>query len=103
VLIPYQGQQYPSEIRHAGGKPIQPNSDAFYDLKRWLDNGANRDGIAPAEKPGIGVGLCNTALPPASRRVAVDTSTPGYQTFVEKVQPFLLASCAYGTCHSPPQ
>src|SRR6186713_1003271 len=45
VMIPYQGKQFVSEIRHAGGKPIQANSDAYFELKRWLDNGANRDGI----------------------------------------------------------
>src|ERR1041385_6262210 len=33
VSIPYQGNLYPSEIRHAGGKPIDPGSDAFYELK----------------------------------------------------------------------
>src|SRR5262245_15432411 len=55
VSIPYQGTLYPSEIRHAGGKPIAANSDAFFELKRWLDNGANRDGVAPAEKEGMGL------------------------------------------------
>src|SRR5215468_10698195 len=28
VFIPYQGKNYPSEIRHAGGKPIAVTSDA---------------------------------------------------------------------------
>ncbi len=103
VQIPYQGKQFVSEIRHAGGKPIMANSDAYFELKRWLDNGANRDGIAPAEKPGVGIGGCNIALPPVSRRIPVDTTTPGYQTFVDEIQPFLMQSCAYGTCHSSPQ
>jgi WD40 repeat protein len=103
VSIPYQGTPHLSEIRHAGGKPIEANSDAYFELKRWLDNGANRDGIAPAEEPKVGVGGCNIALPPAARRAPVDTTTPGYQTFLNVVQPFLLGSCAYGTCHSSPQ
>src|SRR5689334_8485080 len=90
VNIPYQGTLYPSEIRHAGGKPIDPASDAFYELKRWLDNGANRDGIAPAETGKVGVGGCSLGLPPASSRVPVDTSKPSYQTFVDTIQPFLL-------------
>ena len=69
---------YPSEIRHAGGKPIDANSDAYFELKRWLDNGANRDGIAPAEAAARRAsGRCSDALPPASRRIPVDTSTPG--------------------------
>src|SRR5438309_9347294 len=44
IQIPYRGQLYVSEIRHAGGKPISADSDAFYELKRWLDNGATPDG-----------------------------------------------------------
>jgi len=54
VMVNYLGDpscttcptQYPSEIRHAGGKPIAANSDAFFELKRWLENGANRDGVS---------------------------------------------------------
>jgi hypothetical protein len=103
VSIPYQGSLYPSEIRHAGGKPIDPGSDAFYELKRWLDNGANRDGIAPAEKGGVGEGGCNVGLPPANKRPTVDTTSTSYQTFVGTIQPFLMSTCAYGTCHSSPQ
>ena len=103
VMIPYQGKQYVSEIRHAGGKPIEANSDAYFELKRWLDNGANRDGIEPKEEPKQGIGDCNSVLPPASLRFPVDTSTPGYQTFLDVVQPFLRQSCGYGTCHSSPQ
>ena len=103
VAIPYLGMQYPSEIRHAGGKPIEANSDAYFELKRWLDNGANRDGILAAEAPRSGSGNCATALPPADRQLPVDTSTAGYQMFVDQVMPFLFNSCAYGTCHSSPQ
>jgi hypothetical protein len=112
VMINYLGadpnctdcpKQFPSEIRHAGGKPIAASSDAFFELKRWLDNGANRDGIEPAEAPKVGVGMCNEGLPPPARRIPVDTSTPVYQTFVSTVMPFLKDSCAYGTCHSSPQ
>src|SRR5262245_52534696 len=95
--------QYPSEIRHAGGKPIQASSAAYFELKRWLENGANRDGIAPAEVAKTGVGPCSTALPPASRQVPVDDTTPGYQTFVSTIQPLLKNSCTFGTCHSSPQ
>jgi hypothetical protein len=101
VSIPYQGTLYPSEIRHAGGKPIDPGSDAFYELKRWLDNGANRDGIEPAEDGKKGQGSCNTELP--AQRATVDTTKPSYQVYVDTIQPFLANTCAYGTCHSSPQ
>jgi hypothetical protein len=103
VQIPYGDKLFVSEIRHAGGKPIAANSDAFYELKRWLDNDGNRDGVASAEAPRQGVGSCNTGLPPASRRPMADTSAPSYQTFVDVISPILQTSCAYGTCHSSPQ
>jgi len=110
VLIPYgntdkngvyQQRLLPSEIRHTGGKPIALNSDAYFELKRWLDNGANRDGLLPAPKANSGLGSCNTVIPPG--RPTPDTSSPAFQTFVDKIQPKLLASCAYATCHSSPQ
>ena len=103
VQIPYGDKLYPSEIRHAGGKPIAANSDAFYELKRWLDNDANRDGVAPMEVARQGVGSCNSDLPPPSRRPMADTSAPSYQTFVDVIHPILQQSCAFGTCHSSPQ
>jgi hypothetical protein len=103
VQIPYGDKLYQSEIRHAGGKPIAANSDAFYELKRWLDNDGNRDGISSAEEPRQGVGSCNTWMPPASRRPMPDTSGPSYRTFVDVIHPMLQQSCAFGTCHSSPQ
>ena len=94
-----------SEIRHAGGKPIDANSDAYFELKRWLDNGANRDGIAPAEAAEDGHrAAAATALPPASRRIHgrhVDARLPDVRR--RRCMPLLKQSCAYGTCHSSPQ
>ncbi|HXJ21713.1 MAG TPA: hypothetical protein VMT03_15925 [Polyangia bacterium] len=103
IQIPYRGQFYTSEIRHSGGSPLAPNSEAYFELKNWLDNGANIDGIAPEAVASVGVGSCNTALPPASQRVPVDTTTQAYADFVNNVQPMLASSCAYGTCHSSVQ
>jgi hypothetical protein len=103
VQIPYQQGFYVSEIRHTGGKPIALNSEAYFELKSWLDNGANRDGIAPQAVPSTGDGPCSDALPPASQRIPVDTTTAAYRDFVTNVQPILTSSCAYGTCHSSPQ
>ncbi len=103
IQIPYQGTFYPSEIRHSGGSPIAPNTDAYFELKNWLNNGANRDGIAPVAVPNMGVGQCTDALPPANQRLAVDRTTPAYQDFKTTVQPFLLSSCAFGSCHGSVQ
>src|SRR6185369_16669579 len=104
VLIPYQGRLLPSEIRHAGGKPIAPSSDAYYELKRWLDNGANRDGIAPSPQANHGLGPCVPAVPAGYLGLpATVRSSQKYQDFVANVQPKMLESCAYATCHSSPQ
>ena len=101
VLIAVDGKLAPSEIRHAGGKTLSPNSDAFYELKRWLDNGATRDGLPQPLSHREGIGGCATAAVPGN--VTVDRSSDAYQSFVQSVQPILKANCAFSTCHSSPQ
>src|SRR5215831_15167775 len=80
VPIPYQGRLLQSEILHAGNKPIAANTEAFYDLKRWLDNGANRDGVLPVPTHRTGSGSCATTVPTtgvvADAAAAVDPSWP---------------------------
>ena len=80
--IPYQGKFYPSEIQHSGGSPIQPNSEAYFELKNWLDNGANRDGIAPqavAEQGCWSLQRRASAGQPAHHRRRQQPSLPGLQ------------------------
>jgi hypothetical protein len=101
VQIPYQQKLYVSEIRHNGGNTIAPTSDAYYELKRWLDNGANIDGLAAPQMPNTGRGACNSAIP--ANQPVVDTSSAAYGTFVNDLLPKILTSCAFGTCHSSPQ
>jgi len=103
VRISYFKDQLPSEIRHAGGKPLETSSDAYGVLVKWLENGANREGIAPDPKSNEGLGACNTALPPDRDVSTVDTGSDAYQKFTADVMPKLKESCAFGTCHSSPQ
>jgi hypothetical protein len=103
TLIPYGGKLVQSEIRHAGGKPLSPSSDAFYALKRWLDGGATRDGIAPPSAPRRGTGPCTTAIPRDLAGKTVDSASAAYQRFIADVEPVLHDSCAFATCHSSPQ
>jgi hypothetical protein len=104
VLIPYRQHLYQSEIRHAGDKALSSNSDAYYELKRWLDNGANRDGILPLAGPNAGRPGCNTALPPGWVAPAIDaTMAQAYDMFQNQVWPKVKDSCAFSTCHSSPQ
>jgi hypothetical protein len=104
VQINFLGKTYASEIRHTGGKTLLANSDAYYELKRWLDNGANRDGIGLVGTPNVGLGGCNTALPKDWKPPAgLDATSPAYTTFQSIVFPTIKQSCAFSTCHSSPQ
>jgi hypothetical protein len=105
VSLPFRGATYTSEIRHTGGKPLSSNSDAYYELKRWLDNGANRDGILPVGRPNVAAGLggCNEALPAGWKAPAVNTQSAAYTKFQGDIFPTIATSCAFGTCHSSPQ
>lgn len=103
VFIPYQRTHLKSEIVHSGAKPLRTDSDAFFELKRWLDNGATRDGVAPAPQAQAGQGACNRTIPTDRDLASVDTSSTAYQLFATHVGPRLQQSCAFATCHSSPQ
>ncbi|MBC8133079.1 MAG: PD40 domain-containing protein, partial [Deltaproteobacteria bacterium] len=103
VDFPYRGGVVPSEIRHVGGKVFARDSDAFYELERWLRNGANRDGVAPEPTAKQGSGVCNTLVPSNRDLTVVNTNSAAYQSFVADVAPKLAQSCAFGTCHGSPQ
>jgi hypothetical protein len=101
IPITYRDKQLPSEIRHAGGKTLSATSDAFYELKRWLDNGATRTGQSPATAKGVGAGGCTpgAGVPTAT----VDRSSAAYQQFAADIEPLLVSSCAYSNCHGSEQ
>lgn len=101
--IPYRGQTYVSEIRHVGGKTIAVDSDAFFELKNWLANGATRTGIAPERGTATGQGDCNGVLPEDEDLPPVDRASAAYRQFQSTVAPLLTASCASATCHGSPQ
>ena len=103
INIPYQGAFLKSEIRHAGGKTLSVGSPGFSELLRWLNNGANRDGIAPTRSRNEGQGACNSAIPADRDTSMVNTGSRAYQAFVSDVEPMLEKSCAFATCHSSPQ
>jgi len=104
ITIPFQGRYLASEIRHAGGKPLSKDSDAFGELERWLENGANIDGIQPIEQPNHGVGsACSSTLPAGYVLPAVDTNAAAYTTFQNTLAPFIANNCTFSTCHYSPQ
>jgi hypothetical protein len=105
ITIPFRGRYLASEIRHAGGKPLAKDSDAFGELERWLENGANIDGIQPIEQANRGVGsACSSTLPAGYVLLpAVDTNAAAYTTFQSTLAPFIANNCTYSTCHYSPQ
>ena len=103
VQIPYRGTLVQSEITHVGGKTLAIDSDAFFTLENWLENGATRDGIAPPQAGNQGQGACNTAVPADRDLSVVDESSPAFAAFRDDVMPKLQTSCAFATCHSSPQ
>lgn len=102
VFIAYGGKLHASEIRHAGGKPLSASSDAYHQLKRWLDAGATRDGIAPPARERRGQGGCSPVVL-RDDGTPVDRGSALHTAFVADVEPLLQAKCAFSTCHSSPQ
>jgi hypothetical protein len=112
--IPYKGAKggmtvsYPSEIQHAGGSTISVQSNSFFELQKWLSDGAAEDGSVVIKPQQMGTGPCNPnfmALRPdvAAQLSTVDTNSQPFKDFVNNVEPILTQSCAFGTCHSGEQ
>jgi len=98
MMVPYKGKFYPLEINHAGGPILSINSDAYFTLQTWLDNGATENGIPPHLGGISGSGPCSTELPAGLDTSGVIASSPGYGDF-DSVQPYLVQRCGAGSCH----
>lgn len=103
VSIEYAGKLYRSEIRHVGGKPLALDSVAFQELRRWLANGATRDGLRPEPTRGQGLGGCSPTIPPGPMPSGIDRQSPAYALFASEVQGLLKNTCGYSNCHGSPQ
>jgi hypothetical protein len=112
--IPYQpagaaeARFFPSEIDHAGGATLSPESNAYFELLQWMANGATEDGRVAERPEQMGTGPCRSDFqqmrPDLAARVAtVDANSDAFKTFVRDVEPTLTRSCASGTCHSAQQ
>lgn len=95
----------PLQVLHAGGALLTVDSDAFYTLLEWLDNGATENGLPPATPPQVGDGGCSTSLPPDFDPVtfmADPVYTANQAMFASTVEP-VLETCGAGSCHGAPQ
>ena len=112
--IPYEGSTdgqityMPVEINHAGGNTLSVQSNAYYELQKWMANGANEDGSTTVTAAQTPTGPCRSDIgvvrPDVVARLAtVDASSPAFKQFASDVEPVLTKTCAYSTCHSSQQ
>jgi len=97
---------HPLEVQHSGLAILDVNSDAYFTLQNWLDNGATENGLKPATPPQTGSGSCSHGIPPGFVKATyVNATTQGsFDTFKSAVQPILTRhGCTAGSCHGAPQ
>jgi len=87
-----------TDIRHAASSGIDPTSDGYATLRRWLDSGASRANVGPSAPRFPASGGCKKTIP---TRPGYDPAAtpPGFAEFVDKVQPVLAKSCSAASCH----
>jgi len=96
----------PLEVQHSGGPILDTNSDAYFTLQSWLENGAQENGLKPATPPQVGSGACSHSIPPGFMKgTFVNAMTQAsYDAFKSTVQPVLTKhGCNAGNCHGAPQ
>ena len=96
----------PLEIQHSGGPILNANSDAFFTLQNWLENGATENGLKPATPPQVGNGACSHSITPGFDKAAFVTpmTQTSFDAFKSQVQPILTQhGCNAGSCHGAPQ
>lgn len=87
-----------TDIRHAASAGIDPTSDGYATLKRWLDGGASRANVGNPAARVAAAGLCKHTI---LARPGFDPAAtpPAFAEFLEKVQPVLSKSCSAASCH----
>jgi hypothetical protein len=93
-------------VQHSGGLILDGNSDAFFTLQNWLDNGATENGLKPATPPQVGNGACSHSIPPGFNKATfVNAMTQAsFDAYRASVQPIITKhGCSAGNCHGAPQ
>ena len=94
-------QTLPLLVDHGGGPILDVRSEAYFELKRWLDNGATEDGAPPKITSARGTGACNAVTSDRVDPTTVASDAPGLAAFRD-LQPRLVESCGAGSCHGHP-
>jgi hypothetical protein len=106
LKVNYGGTFYDLQVLHSGGPILDVNSDAFFTLQSWLENGATENGLKPPTPPQTGSGSCSHGIPPGFSKAAFVTAmTQGsFDAFKATVQPILSQhGCNAASCHGAPQ
>jgi hypothetical protein len=106
LKLNYGGTFYDLQVQHSGGPILDINSDAFFTLQNWLDNGATENGLKPATPPQVGSGSCSHGIPPGFSKATFVTATTqsSFDAFKATVQPVLTKhGCNAASCHGAPQ
>lgn len=96
----------PLEVQHSGGPILDVNSDAYFTLQNWLENGATENGLKPSTPPQVGSGSCSHGIPPGFVKATYvnPTTQASFDAFKSTVQPILTRhGCTAGSCHGAPQ
>jgi hypothetical protein len=95
------------EVLHVGGAILEINSDAYFALQTWLENGATENGLKPPSPAQTGNGNCSSSVPSGFDPTPLMTNPkygPGLQKFKADVQPILKdRGCTSSNCHGAPQ
>ena len=95
------------EVLHAGGTIIELNSDAYFTLQTWLENGATANGLKPPTPAQTGNGTCSPAIPSGFSTTTLMMNpkyAAGLDKFTTDVMPILKAhGCTSSNCHGAPQ
>jgi hypothetical protein len=107
----YSGNTQPGkflsiDVQHSGGPILSINSDAFFTLQSWLENGATENGLPPPTPPQVGSGSCTDTIPSGFDKTTFVTAATqaSFDSFKATVQPILTKhGCNAASCHGAPQ
>ncbi len=92
---------FTSDVRHNAGQSVALSSEAFGELKRWIQSGYARTGV-PRDFIYENRGACNPKLVDFHDHVDPDAPPADealYRSFVENVNEPLVRRCGGGNCH----
>lgn len=89
------------DIRHPGGRVLEPSSDAFLELRAWMERGAMRTGAVRPPVVADPAGACVHTLGsgPGFDPTVVPSDAASFDRFALEVAPVLVERCAAAGCH----